>query len=220
MGIVINTCKAGAEYARHAHAADNFATDASGRLVPHSNEYFDVMGLGSLDVIAYLDVAGIYRQNPHTMPGMRWEVGFSDGRVSFYSPDTNALFGGLAERPGRSTMGFYYYTELRSLSLASLKDPGGPYVSLVFAIWATAASPIHIGVRVHGAPASLHAFATLLVARCIEGFAALSPALVFDSSDAQRLFETVNGFDYATGIQTDLFLVARENRLSTIVYTP
>ncbi|MDR1089339.1 MAG: hypothetical protein LBL23_08750 [Coriobacteriales bacterium] len=220
MGIVIESRKANREYGNHAAQADDFATDAAGHLLPHEGESFETMPLGSVELTAYLAVGKAYRQNPYTFEGMRWEIGFSPSRVCFYSPDTNTILGGVAERADIATMGFYYYTELRSLSLGNVSEPGGAYVSLLFHIWATAKVSMQIGVRVYGEPAQLHVFATLFIARLVEGYAALGPGLGFDSGEAERLFTIVNGFNYESGAQTDLFLVAEENRLRLLVNLP
>lgn len=213
MGIVIEKYKAGNAYSRHSSQSDNFKTDATGRLLAHPGEVFEIMPLGSLTVIAFVNVGKTYQQNPYTTPGMRWEVGFSAERVSFYSPDTDLVLGGIAERPGAMTMGFYYYHELRSLSLGSMREASGPYVSMVFSIQATPFSPILVGVRVHGTQHHLGIFATMLAARLIESYSQMSSKLSLDTRELERFFEEISGFDYNLGNQTDLFISATENTL-------
>lgn len=213
MGIVIEKYKVDTAYERHPSHHDNFKTDATGRLLPFPGEFFEIMPLGSLTVIAFVNVGKSYQQNPYTTPGMRWEVGFSAERVSFYSPDTDLVLGGIAERPGLMTMGFYYYHELRSLSLGSMREASGPYVSMVFSIQATPFSPVSVGVRVHGTPQNLGIFATMLAARLIESYSQMSSQLALDTRDLARFFDEISGFDYNLGKQTDLFISATQNTL-------
>ncbi len=213
MGIVIDTLRGGIEHSKHAHSADNFITDAAGRLIPHQGETFEVMPYGSLAVVAYVNAGKSYQQNPYTVKGMRWEIGFSKSRVFFYSPDTSLLFGGIAERPGHATLGFYYYSDLRSLSLGSAREQGGPYVSMVFVVQVNPYAQIPVGVRVHGTPQNLHAFATMLAARLVENYGQVGSILDLDMSQLSSFFCDVNSFDYHTGAQTDLFISAASNTL-------
>lgn len=220
MGIVIDKYKASHTYDRQPSAADNFATDAQTRLVPAEGEQFEIMPLGSLGVVAYVNVGDTYRQNPYTTPGMRWEVGFSEKRVSFYSPDTDLVIGGIAERAGTATMGFYYYNDLRSLSLGSAREEGGPYVSMVFVVQNNSFAQIPVGVRVHGTPVYLHAFATMLAARFIESYKQLSGLVNLNMSDVGGFFGGVDGFSYEYGQQTDYFINAEDNTLRIQKNTP
>lgn len=220
MGIVIDKYKASHTYNQQAIAADNFATDANTRLIPAPGETFEIMPIGNVGIIAYVNVGNTYRQNPYTTPGMRWEVGFSEKRVSFYSPDTDLVVGGIAERPGIATLGFYHYHELRSLSLGSSLEEGGPYVSMVFVVQNNLMSQIPVGVRVHGYPAGLHAFATVLAARFIESYQQLSPVLDINMSDVGGFFGGIDGYNYETGQQTDFFISAEANTLRIKRSTP
>ncbi|MDR2672193.1 MAG: hypothetical protein LBC35_02645 [Coriobacteriales bacterium] len=213
MGIAIAKFKFDSTSSGHVSVKDDFATDANGRLLPAAHETFEYMPLGSLDVLAFTSIGSRYNQNPYTMPGMRWETGFSDDRVVFFSPQTNAILGGIKERSGQSTMGFYYYNELRSLSLAAARDVGGPYASMVFIIQATKVAVLPIGVRVHGTATNLRAFTTMLVARFTACFERLRATIGLDTGAIEPLFEQVNGFDFGNGIQTDFFITATENTM-------
>lgn len=220
MGIVIDTYKSERIYDKHPNAADDFETSASGRLVPLNGEHFERMPLGNLGVLAYLIIGSAYQQNPYTTQNMSWEVGFSQSRVSFFSPDTDLVLGGVARRPGQATMGFYYYNELRSLSLGSAREQGGPYVSMVFVIQVNPYSQIPLGVRVHGTAHNLQAFATLLAARTLEHYGHLSSVLQLDTHELEAFFVTVEGFDYQAGLQTDLFINADKNSLRIVCNQP
>lgn len=213
MGIVIDKYKTEHTYDKHANISDNFSTDKDGRLIPQAGESFEIMPLGSLEVIAYVNVGKLYQQNPYTSPGMRWEVSFSENRVSFYSPDTDLALSGIAERSDAVTMGFYYYSELRSLSLGSMREPGGAYVSMVFSIQAHSFAQIPVGVRVQGSPQNLTAFATILAARLLKSYEQLGQALALDLRELGSFFEEASGFNYHMGEQTDLFISAEGNTM-------
>lgn len=223
MGVVIDICKVNTEYSKHAYSTDDFATDATGRLVARPGETFETMPLGTLEVLAYIGVDNEYRQNPYTVKGMRWEVSFSDNRVVFYSPDTGKLMNGLTKRLRRAALGFCSYGELHSLSLGSAVEQEDPYVSTVFVAQVTPAARIPLGVRVHGAPAQLHAFATMLVSRTIQSYTNLSSRGIIaglDLVESEKLLTCVNTFNYATGAQTDIFITAEDNRLGVTIRRP
>lgn len=220
MGIAIEKYKTQCGYGGHPSAADDFTTRPDGRIVAAQGEVFESMPLGSLGVVAFASLGNSYRQNPYTAENMRWEIGFSASRISFFSPDTSALIGGMAERPSQVTLGFYYYNELRSLSLGTVRDPGGPYVSMVFVIQATPTVSMPVGVRVHGTPENVHVFATMLAARFVEHYTLLSSGLQIDTSALGRFFEDINSFNYYTGMQTDCFITAAGNRLDIRKNTP
>lgn len=220
MGITIEKYKAHSSYEKHANKSDNFSTDAAGRLIPHKGEVFETMPLGELAVIAYVNLGKIYQQNPYTTPGMRWEVGFSASRVSFFSPDTDLVLGGMTERAGSATLGFFYYHDLRSLSLGSAREEAGPYISMVFAIQQNHLAQIPVGVRVHGDIQALVAFGTMLSARLCEEYISLSATLGYDTHELEGFFNEVNNFDFIHGEQTDLFISAKANTLKVTRYRP
>lgn len=213
MGIVIDTHKTDHTYSYNPREADNFITDSEGRISLRPGELLETMPLGSLGVIAYINVGNAYKQNPYTTKNMRWEVSFSESRVIFFSPDTDFAFGGVAERQGNVTLGFYDYSELRSLSLGSAREQNGPYVSLVFNIQDSPVSQIPVGVRMTGSPQNLGVFATMLVARLIESYERLNLKLSVDTSGLRQLFEGVSSYDYSLGEQIDFFIGAKENSL-------
>ena len=214
MGIAIAKFKHYSQNHGHVSQGDDFATDMAGRLLPAAGESFETMPLGSLAVLAFSRIGQRYNQNPYAAPAMPWEIGFSQRRLSFFSPQTNALFGGVKQRPGQSTLGFNYYNELRSLSLVAAENPGGPYVSTVFVIQATAHMNLPLGVRLHGALTNLRAFSTMLAARFLECYAQLSAQLGLNISALSELFERVDAFDFEHDDQVDLFVVAEGNSLS------
>lgn len=220
MGIAIARFKTNSHHDGHANAADDFATGADGRLLPLPQESFELMPLGSLDVLSFSIIGQRYSQNPSTVLGMLWEVGFSKQRLSFFSPETTALLSGVRRRPRQSTLGFYYYNELRSLSLGSIKEPGGAYVSMIFAIQATADVVVPLGVRVHGQPGKLKAFATLLTARCTQYYDRLRARLKLDLSALGQLFEVACAFDFLTSAQVDLFITAAKNTINVHINYP
>ena len=211
MGTIIERCKTNTVYKGRADAADDFATDVTGRLIPCEGEVFEIMPLGSLDLLSFINIGSSYQRNPDTIEGMRWEVGFSKGRVSFFSPDCSKHYSNAAKRASRATLGFYYYHELRSLSLGSVASEGGPYVSMVFVIKVNWFSQIPMGVRVHGTPEVLHAFVTLLAARLIERYDCICSDYGVDARALGVFFEEANAFDFEVGLQTDLFISAQGN---------
>jgi len=211
MGVMIERCKTNSAYRGRTHAADAFATDGTGRLVPHRGEVFETMPLGSLDLLAFVNMGSAYQRNPETAEGMQWEIGFSDKRVSFFSPDCAKHFNNAAKNANHVTLGFYYYHELRSLSLASAKSEGGPYVSMVYTSKFNWLAQIPMGVRLHGKPEPLRIFATALVARLLEHYDQICSSLGVDARELKTLLDEVNAFDFDTGTQTDLFLSAKGN---------
>lgn len=211
MGIIIEKFATGREHKHHTVDTDHFSLDASGRLVPRQGEVFETMPLGSLFVVAFTSAGNLYQQNPHTADKMRWEVGFSQSRVSFFSPDVSSMFGGVATKSNEVTQGFYDYTDLRSISLGSANEPGGPYVSMVFAIRTIRIGQIPTGVRVHGSTENLHAFATMLSARMLESYKKMDSLVGLDTKELEQFFVEVNGFDFYQGEQTDYFISAEKN---------
>ena len=211
MGIIIDKCKTDHVYGKQPGAGDGYVTDETGRLVPERGEVFEVMPLGSLVLLAYLNMANSYRQIPYIAQGMRWETGFSQTRLYFFSPDTNQLLGGIADRGGTATLGFYYYEDLCSLSLGSAFAIGGPYVSMVFSVQGNIKSQMLLGIRVHATPQHLHAFATMLAARVVESSRQSGTINGSTESILGSFFEAVNSYDYHTGAQTDLFLDNLQN---------
>jgi hypothetical protein len=220
MGIAIAKVKRNSQYHGHANPLADFATDASARLVPDAGESFELMPTGSLDVLAFSRLGNHYNQNPYAAPGMRWEIGFSNQRLSLFSPQTNTLLGGVNQREGQATLGFNYYIELHSLSLVPVQDVGGPYVSMVFIIQATPKTKLPLGIRMHGEPVNLSAFATMLAVRFIECFSNLGATHGLDISPIGKLFELTSGFDFTRDAQTDLFIVAGGSTLEIKVGTP
>ena len=213
MGLIIDTWKMGTEYDKNANSVEDFATDETGRLVPRSGEVFEIMPLGSLDVLAFVRVKDTFHQNNHTRLGMQWEIGFSEERISFFSPDTTTPLGGFSKRQGHVTMGFNYFNELRSISLGSAQEEGGPYISLVFMVDASHQAQVPVGVRMHGQPQNLHIFATVFAAHVVKAYSLMAAELNVDISDLNTFFDCVNGYDYAQGRQTDLYISATQNKL-------
>ena len=211
MGIIIEKYSTEREYKQRHFESDHFSLDASGRLVPRPGEVFETMPLGSLFVVAFASAGNLYQQNPHTVDKMRWEVGFSQSRVSFFSPDVSGLFGGVTTRPKEVTQGFYEFTDLRSISLGSVKERGGPYVSMVFAVRTIQIGQIPTGVRVHGTSENLHVFATMLSARVLESYKRMDALTGLDVRELEQFFIELNGYDFFTGEQTDYFLSAQKN---------
>lgn len=216
MGIIIEVRKADEEYGRHASAADDFATDEAGRLVPHHNEAFEFMPPGSLGMLSYTASENIYQQNPFTEEGMRWEIGFSQERISFFSPDSNLLPEGIAERDGQATLGFFHYSDFRSLALGSAREFDGPYVSMAFVVLAAPQTQIPVGVRVHGATDVLYTFATMLSDRLVMYYENMSKILDLDTRELKGFVKEAGKFDYLKGVQTDLYILADSNRLRVI----
>ena len=208
MGTIIERCKFSAVYKGRAHEADGFATDNTGRLIPQEGESFETMPLGCLDLVSFVNIGSSYRRNPETTEGMKWEIGFSEKRISFFSPDNSKQSSRSSKKTSHATLGFYFYHELRSLSLASAESKGGPYVSMVFVIKVNRFSQIPMGVRVHGTPEVLHIFATALVARLMEHYDQICSCLGVDARELKTLFGEVEAFDFQSGIQTDLFISA------------
>ena len=169
------------------------------------------MPLGSLDLLSFINVGSSYQRNPETAEGMQWEIGFSDRRVSFFSPDCSKHFSNEAKKASHVTLGFYYYHELRSISLASTQSEGGPYVSLVFTTKLNWLSQIPMGVRVHGSAEALRVFSTALVARLLEHYDEICSTLGVDGRELKTLLNEVNNFDFGMSLQTDLFINAQGN---------
>jgi len=213
MGVIIERCRTNAAYKGRTHAADSFATDATGRLVAQEGESFETMPLGSLDLLSFINVGSSYQRNPETAAGMQWEIGFSDRRVSFFSPDSSKQFKNAAKQASHVTLGFYYYHELRSISLASAQSEGGPYVSMVFTTRLNWIAQIPMGVRVHGSPEALRIFATALVARLLEHYDQICSTLGVDGRELKTLLDEVNAFDFDMSVQTDLFINAQGNNV-------
>lgn len=211
MGIIIERCKTNASYKGRSHKADAYATDATGRLVPHAGEIFETMPLGCLDLLSFITVGSANQRNPETVEGMQWEIGFSDKRVSFFSPDSAKLLKSSAKRARHATLGFYYYHELRSLSLGSNRNEDGPFVSLIFVIRFNWFSQIPMRVRVTGPLETLRIFATALTARLLEYYDELGSRLGVEARELKILFEEVTTFDFLSSVQTDLFINAQEN---------
>ncbi|MCL2807295.1 MAG: hypothetical protein FWD27_03905 [Coriobacteriia bacterium] len=216
MGTLIERRKVATAYKGRTHAADGFATDATGRLTPHAGEAFEILPLGCLDLYAFISMGSTYQRNPSTAEGMRWEIGFSDKRVSFFSPDCAKQYSSAAKQASYATSGFYYYPELRSLSLGSLRSEGGSYVSMVFVIKNSRLGQLPMGVRVHGVPGSLHAFVMMLVTRLMQNYDHISSRLGVDARELASLFTEVQGYDFETGSQTDLFINAQGNAVRVV----
>jgi len=211
MGILIEKYKPGTTYKGRAHAADGFTTDTTGHLIPLEGEVFETLPLGSLNLIAFVSLGSSYQRNPDTTDDMLWEIGFSDRRVSFFSPNCAKQSNSSSRKAGNVTLGFYYYNELRSLSLGSIASEGGPYVSMVFVIKLNWFSQIPLGVRVHGAPEVLRVFALMLGSRLIKSYDLVCSSLGVDARELGDFFEEINTFNFSTGRQTDLFINAQGN---------
>ena len=220
MGIIIEKYAANKSYDKQFNSMDHFATDADGRLVPKEGETFEIMPLESLSIAAFICVKNYYQPNPFTSPEMRWEVGFSQSRVSFFTPDSRTVLGKTVTEAGKATLGFFYYSDLRSVSLGAANEPGGPYVSMVFTIQTTPLVQVPSGVRVHGSIQNLQAFVTMLTARLLESYCEMSAQLSLDIRELGDFFAEASAFNFMQGAQTDYFINAEKNAVRVTKQQP